>query len=204
MTEEQLQDLLSLGQESRHVEFKGSMPWSAAATKGKITKSILAMSNVRDGGVIVLGVERQNDGSYVPSGMNSADISTYDSGEVARYVQNYADPDARFAFQRLSIGGREFVVIEVNEFEEVPIVCRNNGPELTRGTLYTRTNVPETVPVPGETEMRELVEIAVDKGMRRFIQRLSDIGLIQTIVIPERIEDADMFMAERRDLGENA
>ena len=51
--------LISNGREERHVEFKRTMNWSDAGTKSKVVKSSIAMANLRDGGFIVFGIERQ-------------------------------------------------------------------------------------------------------------------------------------------------
>jgi hypothetical protein len=64
MTERELESILAIGKETRHVEFKQSQPWNAGQMRGKITKTILGMSNIRDGGVIVIGVQRNANGSY--------------------------------------------------------------------------------------------------------------------------------------------
>ena len=50
--------LINWPREERNLEFKCSMSWADASTKAKLTKSVLAMANLRDGGHVVLGVER--------------------------------------------------------------------------------------------------------------------------------------------------
>ena len=37
--------------------------------------------------------------------------------------------------------------------------------------------LPETIPVPTQTEMREIIELAVDKGIRKQFERLGRAGL---------------------------
>jgi len=66
-----LSALIQFPREERNLEFKRSMDWADPATKAKLTKSVLAMANLRDGGHIVLGVERQPDDTYVPVGMQT-------------------------------------------------------------------------------------------------------------------------------------
>jgi predicted HTH transcriptional regulator len=60
MSQEEYRSIIYAGSEDRNREYKRSFPWersSHGTAMAKVTKSILAMSNVRDGGHIVIGVE---------------------------------------------------------------------------------------------------------------------------------------------------
>jgi hypothetical protein len=48
-------ELIETIRETRNQELKGSMNWNNQQTKFKITKSILAMSNIHNGGIIIFG-----------------------------------------------------------------------------------------------------------------------------------------------------
>lgn len=50
------------GREQRNLEFKELLEWDQPQHRAKVEKSVLGMSNGRDGGVLVVGVE--DDGSY--------------------------------------------------------------------------------------------------------------------------------------------
>lgn len=162
MTEEELRALIALGRENRRIEFKRSTRWSDAATQGKITKSILGMSNIRDGGIIVIGVNRQPDGSYQPAGVSAGDLQTYGPDHVGRCVQNFADPIAVFSVQRIVSTGIQFIVIEVSEFPELPVICKADGRK--HSERLTRAGIVQTAtPVqPSQDQQRfqqELEEI---------------------------------------------
>lgn len=43
--------------EERYLEYKGSMIWNNDNTKVKIAQAMMAMSNLRNGGVIVVGMK---------------------------------------------------------------------------------------------------------------------------------------------------
>jgi hypothetical protein len=203
VTEEELRALIALGRENRRIEFKRSMRWSDAATQGKITKSILGMSNIRDGGIIVIGVNRQPDGSYQPAGVSAGDLKTYDPDHIGRCVQNFADPIAVFSVQRIVSIGIQFIVIEVSEFPELPVICKADGPEgLVLGAMYTRNSVPETIRVPSQTEMREIVEMAVDKGIRKHSERLTRAGIVQTATPVQPSQDQQRFQQELEEIDE--
>ena len=55
-----IQFLEYLGEE-RNVEYKQSTPWGEGEFKFKITKTIMGLSNVRDGGNILIGIKELDD-----------------------------------------------------------------------------------------------------------------------------------------------
>src|SRR6266852_1111013 len=95
MTNPVFLQLIAIGREQRNIEYKQSTPWSGEF-RIKIIKSILAMSNIRDGGDIIVGMERQSDDTYLPRGMEPEHIDSYTSDHMGRAVAEYADPYARF------------------------------------------------------------------------------------------------------------
>lgn len=166
---EELAALIDLGREDRSLEFKESRPWDDL--KDKIAKTALGMANTRDGGTIIIGVS-QRSGGLVPQGMPQGDIDTYDTDDVQAYVNRFADPYVRLETRDIERGEQTFIAIIVHEFDEVPVICRRDGIGLRRGAVYTRSyRMPETCEVPSQTEMREIIEMATDKGVRRFLER---------------------------------
>jgi len=193
MTSRELLDLILAGRESRNLEYKQSMHWNDSRTKAKVTKSILAMSNTRDGGAIVIGEEQQPNGTFKPVGMSPTDANTFNYDDVASHVAEYADPYVNFSLAPIEYDGKKFIVIQVKEFEEIPVICKKSyGNILHRGRIYIRTRrMPESASVSSQTEMREIIDLAIDKGIRRFYQRLSRIGL--TGAVPPRPRDEELF-----------
>lgn len=186
----ELYNLITAGREGRNLEYKQSMSWNDPSTKANITRAILAMSNIRDGGAIVLGVEERSDGTFEPIGMNPADADTFDYDEVASYVAEYADPYVQFSLDRVEYEGKIFIVIQVKEFEEVPVICKKSGKNLCRGKIYTRTRrMPESAEVSSQSEMREIIDMAVEKGIRRLLQLFSRIGLTPPTPASAPIDD---------------
>lgn len=167
--------LIDLGREDRSLEYKESRPWGDL--KDKIAKTALGMSNVRDGGTIIIGVS-QRSGSLVPKGMPQDNIDTYDVDDVQAYVNRFADPYVRLEMYTVPRNDQKFIAIVVHEFDEVPVVCKKSGVGLRQGSVYTRAyRMPETCEVPSQTEMREIIDMATDKGVRRFLERSRRAGL---------------------------
>ena len=178
MTDRELADLVRYGREARNLEYKGPLAWDDAETKATLTKSILAMSNIRDGGSIVVGVEQRGE-SFRITGMSSDTQSTFTQDGVSAHVNEYADPYVAFTVRHIAVDDANLVAIIVEEFEELPVICRKDGlNNLQRGAIYTRTRrIPETAKVPTQAEMREIIEIAVEKGARKLQNRIVNAGL---------------------------
>lgn len=178
-----LMELVLHGREERSLEYKCSLDWKQPECKGKLTKAILALANIRDGGAIVIGVEQQGE-AFVSTGMSQPDYESFKQDDVAEWVNGHADPFAEITVSRLTHNGKSFVVIQVAEFSEIPVVCKQNGPSnLRRGAIYTRARRKiETVEVPTQAEMRELLEIAVDKGVRKLMERFHRAGLLSSAI----------------------
>ena len=174
-------NLILWPREERNLEFKCSMNWNEAPTKAKLTKSVLAMANLRDGGHIVLGVERQPDDSYVPVGMKQDDLDSFVQDNLSAHFSEYADPYIEVNLLKHMIDARPFCILRVNEFAELPVVCKKDGAEkLRRGATYVRSRrIPETVEVPSQVEMREILDLAVEKRSRGFVRQAERMGFVQ-------------------------
>ncbi|MBM4453821.1 MAG: ATP-binding protein, partial [Chloroflexi bacterium] len=179
MSDEALLELVYHGREERNLEYKSSMSWQATSTKAKIAKSVMAMANIPDGGAIVIGVVKEGE-TYNPRGMEQDHVSSFRQDDVMEYInQKYADPYVELTVRTVDRDNKQFVVIQVSEFGQLPIICRNDGLEnLLRGAIFTRSRVKhETIQVRSQTEMREILDLAVDKEIRRLRNR----GLITSV-----------------------
>ncbi|HEX6087328.1 MAG TPA: ATP-binding protein [Thermoanaerobaculia bacterium] len=65
--------------ESQSVDFKQSAPWNAL--EHKIIRTALAMANLRDGGIIIIGVSESGD-RWERTGISDEDLATYEVDEV--------------------------------------------------------------------------------------------------------------------------
>lgn len=191
MDADSLQELLAGSRETRNIEFKRSMLWSKL--RGKLVRSILAMTNTRDGGTIVIGVRQEKSG-FVFEGATDADLASYKEDDIAAFVASYADPYVRLHYEAVQLDdGRKFGVITVFEFDEIPVICRQSGEEVRQGAIYVRGNrIPESVEVPSQTELREILELALEKGFRKRLAFLGRVGAIPTA----GPEDATRFADE--------
>lgn len=169
-----IREFIEAGKESRHLEYKESVSWNGPSIRMKIIKAILGMANTQDGGVIVVGMERQVDNSYIPKGVTAEHLATFqDEDAIKDVVSNHADPYVEFDLRIDEYDGKKFVIFSINEFTELPVICKEQYPHiLKRGVIYIRSRrKPETIEIPTQAEMRELIELAIDKGNRKLEKR---------------------------------
>lgn len=178
MLEKELIDYLIFhGREERNLEYKQSMSWSDLATKVKVTKSAMAMANISDGGYIVFG-EKKNGEVYEPEGMQKNHADSFKQDNVMEWVNKYADPYVELIVSPAERNSKPFVIIQVREFDQLPVVCKKDGEGLKRGEVFTRSRRKyETARVGSQTEMREILDLAVDKEIRQLRSR----GLITSL-----------------------
>lgn len=160
--------------ESRAVDFKQSIAWEEY--KVKFVKTIIAMSNLRDGGLIIIGVSEENN-SWLLKGITEQDLATYDPDNMIDFVNKYASPIAHFDIVLHEKDGKRFLIISVHEFESEPVVCkRSYNQDLIDGIIYIRPlGKPQSRAIQNAEELRELLDNAVEKKMRRFVGQIERI-----------------------------
>jgi predicted HTH transcriptional regulator len=195
MTEEEFAQLIAEEHEIRGVEFKPPGLRTDKELRLKVIRAVLGMANLRDGGRIIVGYDEHkslND----QIGLNEREVESWkDYDALAASINEYANPSVHFNRETQEFRGVIYLIIRVFEFEEIPILCGKDdeirtikgrrGTEerkiLRRGACYVRSrHKPETSEIPSAEDMRELLELAIDKGVRRFVARAQKVGLIPT------------------------
>lgn len=204
--------ILESPNESRTVEFKPSFSWPSKIDElqnndkaQEVIKSILAMSNLRDGGKIILGVERDNSNQkYVLKGMRNEDLNTYDQDLIFEHVRNFGEPEPKFQVLNNVYDSKNFIVFSVQSFVFAPIICHNYRSlrKLENAVFYIRTYKPETKKITKSWEMREIVDLAIEKDldlfstrMQRFFKTMSGTKILKTTK-----DDHEKFEEELKDI----
>ena len=177
MTEQEFRRHLELGHETNGIESKGAGRREDSHFFAGVVRAVLGMANRRDGGHVIIGVDPDTLDVIGLDDHQVAGWLEYD--DLATAINKYASPSASFDPKKLVFEGRTVVVIRVHEFSDIPIVCDGDfhregktRPILRRGACYVRArHKPETSEIPSEEEMRELLELAIDKGVVKFISR---------------------------------
>lgn len=165
--------LINQGYETRNVEYKDSMKWDTA--KIKVAKAILGMSNIADGGWIIIGVRKLNN-HYDPVGITPETENWLDHDKISAYVSRFADPYVEFELAIKEFNKKKFGVIKVNEFPELPIICKKGhvSGDLKDGKMYTRSRrMNETSEVINSHDLREIIDLATRK---QVLKHLSIVG----------------------------
>jgi predicted HTH transcriptional regulator len=201
------EELLASGYESRGVEFKPAGPRTDKFLFAKVTRAALGMSNRRDGGTIIIGIESVNN-TPKPTGLVVSDLSTWSYDDVATNFAAYADPSLTFDFEIISYRGSQYVVLRIHEFEDIPVLCKkdfnkNSDMVLRKGACYVRSrHKPETSEIPTQEDMRDLLDLATDKGVRKFMSRATRAGLLHFASSePSTQSDEDLYKKELGDLA---
>lgn len=118
MKEQEFQQLLSLSHETSGVEFKAPGPRTDRNWFAKVVRAVLALSNRRNGGTVIIGVK--DDGQTLKAmGVSKADLDTWRHEDISGAINAYADPFVTLHTSHLSFENKTYVVIEVEEFSEV-------------------------------------------------------------------------------------
>lgn len=154
--------------ESQRLDFKGPCNWDVV----KFAKDILALSNLRDGGYILVGIA-QSESGIIPEGITEEQRKTFNFDVMKDQMGEFADPlvdfDVRFVKDEHA---HEFAIIIVREFRELPVICKKDSRETSKGSIYYRSSHrrPESAPTSNSYDMRQILELATLKMMRRWNQ----------------------------------
>ena len=87
------------GKEERYLEYKGAMSWSSDYTKVEIAKAMMAMSNLRNGGIIVVGMKEAKRGIWEPDTVTAEQVASFSKDDIAQWVNDYAVPSVQFTVE---------------------------------------------------------------------------------------------------------
>lgn len=165
MTTETLEAHLEARTESQRLDFKRAGDWDVS----RLAKDILAMSNVQYGGDLIIGVD---DGTFHRTGVTPEQELTYVSDVMRDQMTRFADPHVQFDVAVVpDRSGLRYVVIQVRQFSEVPVICRVDDTKagVKNGILYYRTlhRRPESAAVSNSFDMRTTLDLATIKMMQQ-------------------------------------
>ena len=179
-------------QESKSVDFKESAPWEDL--KWQLIRTSLAMGNLRDGGIIVIGASERGD-TWDLTGILNDHLSTYDVDDVIDVINKYASPPIKIEIVMVTYrNNNTFLALQVHEFTDSPFVCKKNGPDnnkrLRAGDVFVRpAGKPRTTRAISADEMQDLLELAAEKRARKILEVAHRIGLKPTDTSIKRFEE---------------
>jgi hypothetical protein len=201
VTQDDFQNLIDPLEERRNLEFKPGGDRNDPTLQAKVVRAILGMANLRDGGWVILGITDRP--SPALPGIGPVELASWKLDDLLVTVNGFAEPNVQLDRFEVAHDGKTFLVIRVHGFDEIPVFCRkNSGSEagkkgliLQEGFIYVRsTTKPETIPVRDPALMRELLELAIEKGIASFDRRARRLGYVR------KPTDAERFEAQIEDL----
>jgi hypothetical protein len=190
MTDKDIKTLLEAKNETPNLDYKETLVWDREHRDERleVLKDILAMANTQDGGKIVFGVR---DGDFEFVGLSDEAYDSFDTTPVNQFLHNYADPAFTCSIVKQEIEGKKVVVIDIPEFSEIPIICKqsanssSNTEVLKKGAVYIRTKDCSSEPISTADKMRSILAI----GLTRKKEEL--LGLIQKLITGKPLQETD-------------
>jgi hypothetical protein len=189
----ELESIIEIGSEERNIEFKRDENWDTL--KYQIIKSSMALANRRDGGYIVIGMEELKNQTFKRTGVCEINLKTFDRDTIEECVNEFAEPSVRLHLETIMIEKyiNPFLFIIIDEFIDTPVICKKEKhlsitdtlenskrvkPFLEKGTIYYRSaSKNETTKIKLYEDMKEIIDLTVLKGMKKYIQNLEYIGI---------------------------
>jgi predicted HTH transcriptional regulator len=179
-TADDIKAALALGYETRGVEVKGPGPPDDKPLFAKVARASLSIGNLRDGGIVVIGIDDGDPAAMMP-GLEEKDLDAWlDYDTISSRLAVYADPPLTLDIYPLDLEtGARVVIVEVYEFAETPHICAKSlEPTLRKGAVYVRTRrMPETAEIATSGEMRELLDLALEKRLRGYVEAAQRAGV---------------------------
>ena len=183
MTDDDFAVLIERGHELRGIEFKPPGPRTDQLLMARIVRAALGMANRRDGGLVIVGVD-ESTGRPNPIGLAPDALASWSHDDVAATIAASSDPPISIEQEVRTYHDKRFVVLRVPEFLELPVLAKKDvsvghNHVVRKGACYVRSfGKPETSEIPSQTEMRDLLDLAIQKGLRRFVAQAAGAGLI--------------------------
>lgn len=186
--------------ESRHLEFKSGFNWSDNQflwLKEKIAKTVIAMSNTRHGGQIVLGI-RENNKKLVFVGLNQQQLNSfYNYDAIKLFIDEYIFLNTKFDIYKTKYKNKDYVVIKVYEFNELPLITVKKGIAhkangrpaniINKDLIYIRSRDGVQVTQLGYQEMIEVITLAAEKINMKQLQNYKDFCECEPVSEQEQI-----------------
>jgi hypothetical protein len=179
--EERVRTALDLLMEIPGVEFKRDGIF--ATYQYDIAKTLMAMANLRDGGMMIFGVSQDGDRRFVFDGITQDSADTFVQEIVADHVNNYASPSVEVCVVPVTHESKLVVAAVVAPFSHTPVVCRRDTPAgatppLRNGGLYVRMSDPvRTSRIMHAHMMQDLLQLAAGRRAAEIIRMLRDGGV---------------------------
>ena len=170
-----LEQILEINAERSNYDFKAAFDWNekSKAERCEIVKDILAFANTKDGGHIIIGIKEDNKtGKLIREGVSDSYLKSFNQANINNFIENYTDPKHSCEVDIIELNNKNFVVINIPEFKEEPILCKKCYDTIfSEGQIFTRIGDKST-PVSSSNEMREILGRALTKKGDKLLREI--------------------------------
>lgn len=180
LQEAKIQEILQGNAESLNTEFKATFDFNTHVwMREKLIRSILAMSNTRDGGFIVVGVGEKDDKLPDFTGVKDEHLSTFNADILKEKVESFSSFPVDYEIGFGPYEGVNYIVISVAEFSLNPTICKKSGDNkqekfiLEEGAIYIRTlkDKPSSVKLSNPVDVQDFIDRITDKQISNLHKR---------------------------------
>jgi len=197
----QLLRYITTQSEDSNSDAKAPIAWDGGVESAKLAKDIAAFANSRDGGAIVIGKMEVAPGAFDLVGVSEDQARSFETTRVANWVNSKFSPAVTLRCERIEHDDKIFVVIVVDEFQDIPTICESDYSESTckkqllkRGAVYVRTANAESAPLYSADQLRLLIGRATAKQRNEILAMLD--SALQGRALIDQPSDTQRFDAE--------
>lgn len=177
----EFEEIVKGNSENLNLEFKGTFNFDTDIwARERLIRAILAMSNTRVGGDIIIGIEEKSDKSgYDFNGVKQEHLLLFRSREedLKAKIESFCAFSVSYEIGISEYVNNKFIVIRVTEFSLYPSICRKNGEHkdkfLEEGAIYIRTlkDKPSSIKLTNPVDIQDFIERATDKQILNLHKR---------------------------------
>ena len=145
-----------------------------------------------------------------PVGLTEEELATWRYDDIADGFTAYAEPQFFFEYQPCEWNGRNFLILHIHGFTDVPVICKKDYRDdsnssvpfdkrekvLRKGLIYARSlSKAETKEIDSVERMRAVLDLAIRKGIQKFVEQTQEAGLSFTNDVRSRNEE--LFREQR-------
>lgn len=172
LSENTLEQILQGNSENLNLEFKASFDFEKNLwAREKLIRAILAMSNTRNGGYIIIGVAEDNNHIIDFKGLVDEHLLLFKTKieDLKSKVESFSSSPVSYDIGVGKYKGQNFILVTVTEFHLNPLICRKNGEHkdriLEEGAIYIRTlkDKPSSTKLTNPVDIQDFIERSLYK-----------------------------------------
>lgn len=180
LTKAKIQEILQGNAESLNTEFKATFDFNINIwAKERLIRSVLAMSNTKDGGYVIIGIAEKKDKNLDFTGVKDSHLAIFrlKVEDFKTKIESFSSSPVNYEIGVGSYREKNYIVISVSEFSLNPSICRRNGENkdkiLEEGAIYIRTlkDKPSSVKLSNPVDIQDFLDRITDKQITNLHKR---------------------------------